>query len=194
MAANPKAKWTIEAYLDHERESDIRHEYYLGEIFAMAGAEPVHVDIGSNVISSLVVQTKGRNCKVHNPDMRVTTATGLYTYPDISVVCGERRFNTDKPKTLLNPMVIIEVLSPSTENYDRGDIFHHYASISELRAYVLIDSQRRRIECFSRQEDGAWRIDLIADGDARPLELSAIACSLTLAEVYEGVDLDNGEG
>jgi Uma2 family endonuclease len=184
MAANHKAKWTIEAYLDHERESDIRHEYYLGEIFAMAGAEPVHVDIRSNTQTALMNKLKGKPCKVHDTDMRVKTATGLYTYPDISVVCGERRFNTDKPKTLLNPMVIIEVLSPSTENYDRGDKFHHYASISELRAYVLIDSQRRRIECFSRQEDGAWRIDLNADDDTRPLELQAIGCALTLAEVY----------
>lgn len=190
MAANPKPKWTVEAYLDFERESDIRHEYYQSEIFAMAGAQPVHVDIASNVISSLVVQTKGRNCKVHNPDMRVKTATGLYTYPDISVVCGERRFNNDRPKTLLNPMVVIEVLSPSTENYDRGDKFHHYASIPELRAYVLVDSQRKRIECFARQEDGAWQIDLIGGEDTRALELKAIGCSLTLADVYEGVEFE----
>lgn len=190
MAANPKPKWTVEAYLDFERESDIRHEYYQSEIFAMAGAQPVHVDIASNVISSLVVQTKGRNCKVHNPDMRVKTATGLYTYPDISVVCGERRFNNDRPKTLLNPMVVIAVLSPSTENYDRGDKFHHYASIPELRAYVLVDSQRKRIECFARQEDGAWQIDLIGGEDTRALELKAIGCSLTLADVYEGVEFE----
>jgi Uma2 family endonuclease len=126
--------------------------------------------------------------------MRVKTATGLYTYPDISVVCGERRFNNDKPKTLLNPMTVIEVLSPTTENYDRGDNFHHCASIPELRAYVLIDSQRQRMECFARQEDGAWQIDLIAGDDTRALELEAIGCMLTLADVYEGVEFEGQEG
>jgi Uma2 family endonuclease len=122
--------------------------------------------------------------------MKVKTATGLYTYPDISVVCGERRFNNDKPKTLLNPTVVIEVLSPSTEAYDRGDKLHHYASIPSLRAYVLIDSQRKRIECFSRHDNGSWQIDSIAEEDTRALELNVIGSSLALEDVYSGVEFE----
>ena len=186
MAVNVKRKWTVDEYLAFERESEIRHEFLDGEIFAMAGAEPAHNDIFSNTHNSLMNQIKGRPCKVNGPDMRVKTASGLYTYPDISVVCGERQFNDDRPRTLLNPTVIVEVLSPSTEAYDRGDKFHHYRSIPAFREYVLISSTRQQIEHFARQADDSWRIAVLDSADGT-LALTSIDCTLTLADVYVGV-------
>ncbi|MCL4246909.1 MAG: Uma2 family endonuclease [Anaerolineae bacterium] len=186
MAVNVKRKWTVDEYLAFERESEIRHEFLDGEVFAMAGAEPAHVDIRTNTQTSLVLQLRGRPCKVNDQDMRVKTASGLYTYPDISVVCGERQFNDDKPRTLLNPMVIVEVLSPSTESYDRGDKFHHYRSIPTFQEYVLISSTRQQIEHWARQADDSWRITVLDSADGA-LELTSIGCKLTLADVYVDV-------
>ncbi len=189
MAVNPKQQWTVEQYLDFERESEIRHEFYNGEIFAMAGAEPAHNDIFSNTHFCLMRQLSTRPCKVHGSDMRVKTPSGLYTYSDISVVCGERRFNDDRPRTLLNPTLIVEVLSPATESYDRGDKFHHYRSLPSLQAYVLIASTRQRIELFARQPNETWRIDVFEASDA-VVDLQSIGCSLPLAEVYANVEFD----
>lgn len=154
----------------------------------MSGAEPAHVDIVSNTISALMNSLKGRPCKVHNPDMRVLTVSRLSTYPDISVVCGERQFNDDRPRALLNPTVIIEVLSPSSAAYDRGDKFHHYRSIPALREVVLIESTRRRIEVFTRQPGDSWQITVVDDTGA--VELTSLDCALSLADVYDGVVFD----
>ncbi|MCC6617143.1 MAG: Uma2 family endonuclease [Anaerolineae bacterium] len=186
MAVEVKRKWTVDEYLAFERESEIRHEYFDGEVSARSGAEPAHNDIFSNTHNSLMNQVKGRPCKVNGPDMRVKTRSGLYTYPDISVVCGERQFNDDKPPSLLNPIVIVEVLSPSTESYDRGDKFHHYRSIPSFREYVLISSTRQQIEHWARQPDDSWRIAVV-DAANGAIELASVGCKLTLADVYVDV-------
>lgn len=189
MAANPKDLWTVEAYLAFERESDVKHEYFAGEIFAMAGAEPGHVDVRSNVQFSLMKQLKGRPCKVHDNDMRVKTPSGLYTYPGISVVCGDRHFNDDKPRTLLNPTVIVEVLSPTTEAYDRGDKFRQYRSLPSLQEYILIASTQKQVELWARQTNDTWRITVVQDDDGS-IELTSIDCTLSIADVYDGVTFD----
>ena len=195
MSALPRKRWTPETYLTFEGDSEEKHEYIGGEVYSMTGASENHNLIVANTIIALGIQLRKRPCKLYPSDMLLhIPAVNDYYYPDITVVCGEANIVHDKRDILLNPTLIIEVLSPSTENYDRGDKFHHYASIPELRAYVLIDSQRRRIECFARQEDGAWQIDLIADDDTRALELKAIDCSLILADVYEGVEFEGQEG
>jgi len=186
MAVSVKRKWTVDEYLAFEREREIRHEYFDGEIFAMSGAGPAHVDIRTNTQTSLVIQLRGRPCKVNDQDMRVKTASGLYTYPDISVVCGERAFNDDKPPSLLNPTVIVEVLSPSTESYDRGDKFRHYRSIPSFREYVLISSTHQQIEHFARTADDSWRIT-VADAPDGAIALESIGCTLTLADIYVDV-------
>lgn len=190
MAANPQHILSYDEYLTLEREGGARHEYFNGEVFAMSGAEPAHVDIVSNTISALMSGLKERPCKVHNPDMRVLTASRLSTYPDISVVCGERQFNDDRPRALLNPTVIIEVLSLSSAAYERGDKFHHYRSIATLREYVLIASTRRRIEVFTRQPGDSWQITVLDDAGA--VELASIGCALALPDVYDGVEFDAG--
>jgi Uma2 family endonuclease len=190
MAANPKERWTVSQYLELERETGIRHQYLDGEVFAMAGAEPAHNDIFTNTITSIVTQLKSRPCKVHGPDMRIKTKSRLYTYPDISIVCGQRQFNTDKPRTLLNPTVLIEILLPSTEAYDRGDKFHHCRTIASLREYVLIASLRERIECFSRQADDSWRMNVI-DTPEGVLTLDSINCQLAMMDVYADVETES---
>jgi Uma2 family endonuclease len=192
MAANPQTRHTIEDYLAMERDSEIKHEYFQGEIFAMAGASPEHVDIRSNAQYSLMdqIKQKKKSCKVHDQDMRVKTGSGLYTYPDISITCGKRLFNQDKPPTLLNPTVVIEVLSPSTSDYDRGDKFHHYRTITGFQAYILIDSSKPRIEIFERTPDGTWRID-VADTPDGVIEIASIGCTLSIADVYDGVAFDD---
>ena len=189
MAANPKEGWTVSQYLALERDTGIRHQYLNGEVFAMAGAEPAHNDIFTNAITAIVTQLKARPCKVHGSDMRVKTKSGLYTYPDISIVCGNRQFNSDKPRTLLNPTVLIEILSPTTEAFDRGDKFHHYRTIASLREYVLIASVRERIECFSRQDDDSWRM-MVIDQPNDVLILESVTCQLVMRDIYTDVELE----
>src|ERR1044072_9754283 len=134
MASHPKNYFTPEEYLEMERKADCKNEYFNGEIFAMGGASPRHVLIVTNVVSELRTQLKNRPCTVYSTDLRVrVSATGLYTYPDVIVVCGEPRFADDHRDTLLNPTLIVEVLSNSTKDYDRGDKFEQYRALESFR-------------------------------------------------------------
>ena len=174
-------------YLDFERVSESKHAYFAGEVFAMSGASEAHNLICTSTSFLLYGQLRGRSCKVYPGDMRVKVeVTGLYTYPDISVVCGEAQFSDDHLDTLVNPTVIIEVLSPSTEGYDRGKKFQHYREITSLNEYVLISQDSPRIERYGRQPDGTWVFD-DAHGLDASLALASIDCKLVLAEVYEQV-------
>jgi Uma2 family endonuclease len=174
-------------YLVFERTSDVKHEFFAGEVFAMTGASEAHNLICANMITTLKNQLRGRPCKVYPSDMRVKIeAARLYTYPDISVVCGEAQFADEMLDTLVNPMVIIEVLSPSTERYDRGKKFQQYRDLPSLQEYVLITQDGPRIERFRLQETGIWEFT-DAKGLEASLELSSIGCVLALAEVYEQV-------
>src|SRR5258708_7680372 len=136
MSALPEMTWTVERYLAFERESDLRHEYLNREIFALAGASLRHNLIAANTLASLHSQLRKRECTVYPSDMRLKVSrTGLYTYPDLSVVCGTPQLEDDHQDTLLNPTLIIEVLSPSTESYDRGKKFQHYRTVETLPNY-----------------------------------------------------------
>lgn len=151
----------------------------------MSGASAEHNDIVWNLASSLHAQLRGRPCRASIADMRLqVSATGLYTYPDIVVVCGERRFT--EPDTLLNPTLIVEVLSPSTEAYDRGKKFGHYRTIETLQEVVLVAQDRVNVERFSRQPEGAWLLSEAKRLDDR-LALPSIGCELLLADVYDRV-------
>ncbi|MCP4662549.1 MAG: Uma2 family endonuclease [bacterium] len=143
MSAEAERKWTVEQYLAFERESETKHEYYDGETFAMAGASPAHNLISWNIAMALGPQVRSRGCFGFPADMRLRIpATGLYTYPDVVVVCGEPEFDQQRD-TLLNPTLIIEILSPSTEDYDRGRKFAHYRSLESLAAYLVIAQEGR---------------------------------------------------
>ena len=192
MSSVPKLRFTPEEYLELERKAEYKSEYLDGEIFAMAGARREHNLIVSNVIASLHSQLRGRACETYPSDMRVkVTATGLRTYPDVVVVCGEPHFEDENGDTLLNPTLLVEVLASTTEAYDRGEKFAHYRLLESLAEYVLIAQDRCRVERFTRQPDGQWLLSEARDlGEA--IALPSVGSQLTLAEVYERVKLPAG--
>ena len=185
MSAEPHRRVSLESYLAAERQAEIKSEYLNGEVFAMSGASREHNLIAWNLSAALHSQLKGRGCEAYVGDMRVhIPATGLYTYPDLAVVCGEPRFEDGELDTLLNPAVLIEVLSPSTEGYDRGKKAANYRTLDSLREYLLVSQEEVRVELFTRQEDGHWLLS-----EASRLEdtvsLASIGCTLRLADVYD---------
>lgn len=194
MAIDPERYWTPAEYLAFEREQgEAKHEYLDGSIIpmtetirGMAGASLAHNRIVSNVVISLGTQMRGRPCDVFSADMRLhVPATGLYTYPDIVALCDEPQFVDDQMDVLLNPSLISEVLSPSTEAYDRGSKFDHYRSIESLQTYLLIAQDRAYVEQFQRQENG-WLLTVAKGLDAR-ISLVSIGCGLALTEMYDRV-------
>ena len=189
MSTQPKTYLTPEQYLEIERKAEYKSEYFAGEMFAMSGAKFEHVMMVGNITRELSEQLRSRQCFVLSADMRVrVTATGLYTYPDVAVVCGEPQLLDKELDTLLNPVLIVEVLSPSTEAYDRGRKFEHYRSIESLKEYLLVSSDRAHIDLFARQSDGRWLLTS-ADRLEETIELESVGCRLALAAVYEKVDL-----
>ncbi|WP_020395713.1 Uma2 family endonuclease [Thiolinea disciformis] len=176
-----------EDYLKLEDISTEKHEFYQGQVFAMAGGTFQHARIGLNVTTELAVRLRAKPCQPMNSDMRIVTPSGLNTYPDASVYCGKPEL-TDNNKTLLNPVLIIEVLSPSTRSYDRGDKFHHYRSIPSLRDYLLIDSETILVEHYQRKGTYEWNLHeyrQLTD----VLSLVSIEQQLTVSVFYEGVEL-----
>ena len=187
MSSLPKTRLTAEQYLEIERKAEFKSEYYRGEMFAMSGARAPHVTIVFNVSGELRTQLRGRQCNGYSNDMRVQVAdTGLYTYPDMVVVCGEPAFLDEKRDTLLNPTVVIEVLSESTEAYDRGKKFELYRSLESLAEYVLISSLEVSVERYTRQSDGSWNYSARTKLD-ESIDLKSIDCQLRLADLYERV-------
>ena len=182
-SAATKIRFTPQEYLALERKSETRNEYYNGEIFAMAGASREHNLIVANLLRDIGNQLEDRPCESYPSHMRVfIEATGLYTYPDVSVVCGEPRFQDREVDTLLNPTVIVEVLSPSTEAYDRGDKFRHYRRIDSLREFVLISQDRMMVERYTRQGKD-WVLSDMTDPD-QVLKLESIGCQIPLDRIY----------
>jgi Uma2 family endonuclease len=189
MSLQPKSLHTPEEYLVLERKAGYKSEYFAGEIFAMSGASEQHNLIVANVVATLHTQFRNRPCKVYASDMRVKVSpTGLYTYPDVVALCSEPRFDDDQKDTLLNPTVIIEVLSPSTEAYDRGDKFGHYRKLASLTEYILISQEKIHIERYVRQPDNQWLLSETS-GLHDTVQLPSINCTLVLDEVYEKVEI-----
>ena len=187
MTAVPRKKLTPAEYLAIERTAAFKSEYLNGEMFAMAGASPAHNVIKENLIGELYARLKGGPCRSYSSDQRVkVSATGLYTYPDIAIVCGPPEFDPDDPNTLLNPQVIIEVLSESTERYDRTTKFRHYQRIEPLREYILVAQDEPAVERFVRQTRWDWLFTPVAGLDAT-LELATVPARVALADVYAGV-------
>jgi len=188
MSAIPKIKLTPEEYLEFERKSEIKHEFFDGEIFAMSGAKRNHNKITTNLSGLVWQHLKGKNCENYSNDMRVfVPETGLYTYPDLVVVCGEPQFQDDVFDTLLNPILLVEVLSETTESYDRGKKFQHYRSIESLQEYVLVGQDEARIEKYVRRGDGFWLLSE-AVGLSAEIEFPSIECRIPLREVYDKIN------
>lgn len=189
-------RYTIEEYLAFERESEERHEYLDGQIYAMAGESTQHADISVNVVSELRSQLKGTPCRVWTKDTKVLSGPaiktyrstkGLFSYPDLVVVCGEPQFLDEHQDGLLNPTVIIEVLSPSTESFDRGEKFRRYRThVASLTDYVQVSQALPLIEHFRRQPNDEWVLSTVSAMDSS-LHLASIDCTLQLSEVYDRV-------
>jgi Uma2 family endonuclease len=195
MSAQPHYRYTPEEYLALERIATEKHEYFDGKIFQMSGASYAHNVVRANLVATLRPSLRKQNCDAVSNDLRVhIPATGLYTYPDVVVLCGQAQFLDNTLDTLLNPVALIEVLSPTTEQYDRTTKFDHYRSIPSLREYILVSLANPRVECFRRNQDNTvppenmiWSYRAATSiEDSAKLELLQIA--LPLREVYERID------
>lgn len=187
MVASPQNSYlTTEEYLQLETASDIKHEYFDGEVFAMAGATDTHVTIAGNIFALLLTHLRGSGCRVYISDMKVRIETkNRFFYPDVMVTCESK----DKENTTYKefPSLIIEVLSDSTEAFDRGDKFADYQSLPSLQEYVLINTKKARIECFRRTDDGLWLLQFY-ELDKINFELTSVDFSGKIEEVYQEVD------
>ena len=185
-----KSKFTIEEYLQMEQASEEKHEYYQGEIFAMSGAKVPHNIIAMNLAISLGLKLKGKSCKPFNSDQRIhIPQSSLFTYPDISIVCGEIITLNNDDWNVLNPSVIIEVLSPGTKDYDRGGKFKLYRDIATLKEYILVDSETVSIEVFRINDGGHWELEEYRKIDDS-LSVKWIGVSIPVIEIYEGTKLE----
>ncbi len=186
MVALPQKTHITEAeYLAFERNSETKHEFVDGEVFAMTGASRAHNLIGTNLTRIIGTQLRGKGCEIYASDMRVKVDK-KYVYPDVTVVCGEAQFADKEFDNLLNPTVIFEILSNTTESYDRGTKSENYRKLKSLQEYVLVAQHKPHVERYLRQADGTWNLKE-ANGLEGRLELTAIGCTLHLAEVYEQV-------
>lgn len=179
---------TPEEYLAMERQAETKSEYFNGGVYAIPSANVWHATIMVNIVAYLGVKFKGRPCVAFTSDMRIkVSATGLYTYPDAVVICGKAKLEDREQDTLLNPTVIFEIFSPSTEGYDRGAKFAHYQTLESLTDYVLISQTEAKVEHFARQPGGKWLLSVYKGLEAVTL-LPSIGCDLPLAEVYDKVE------
>ncbi len=190
MSALPKRQFTPEEYLALEVKAEYKSQYVAGEIFAMAGTQISHNEVIGNIIIALGTRFRGRACHVYFTDIRLRVAAGdLYTYPDVMALCGEPKLETTgNPPSLLNPQVIFEVLSPSTEAFDRGDKFARYRKLDSLTDYVLVCADRMRVEQHTLQPSGVWTYEEY-EHPSNHLRLASIDCHLPLAEIYDKVTL-----
>lgn len=195
MSSLTDTYYTPEQYLALEREAEYKSEYIHGQIYAMAGASEEHNLIAGNILAAMHAQFRGRPCRVYTSDMRVKVNAGdMYTYPDVVAVCGEPRFEDRHVDTLLNPTVIVEVLSPSTEAYDRGVKFARYRRIESLLDYILVSQDRALVEHFVRHGDGGdqWLLTEIS-GPEGSLHLASVGCAISLRDIYDKVSLPDVE-
>lgn len=187
-------RYTPAEYYELERAAEYKSDYYDGEIFAMAGGTGEHSQITGNVIIAVGIRLRGGPCTVRESNLRMKVkATGLRTYPDAAVYCGPVEYDPDdgERRTALNPTVVFEVLSPSTEGYDRGFKAQHYRRIDSLRAYVFVAQDRAHVEVEQRQADGAWLLREV-DGLDAVIRIEPLGIDLPLAEIYDRIPFDAG--
>ena len=185
-AAGPEDFYTVEEYLTSERRGEIKHEYTSGLVVAMAGASRAHNLITGNVARRFGNQLEGKPCETYSSDMRVRTTPTEYTYQDVVVVCGEPQFEDAEVDTLLNPTVIVEVLSKSTERRDRVEKFSDYRGMPTLKEYILVSQNKMHVEHYVRQPDNEWTVTDINQPDGK-VTISSINGELHLSEVYDRV-------
>lgn len=181
--------FTVADYLDYERNAPERHEFLDGNVYAMAGESPRHSTICYNLYGITQNQLRGKRCRGFSPNMKVATnEKGLYSYPDLAIVCSQPKYHDKKGDVLTNPTVIFEVLSPSTESYDRGEKFLRYVNgIKSLTDYILISQNNPTIEHFQKQSSSEWKKTEI-EGIESVLKIASIECEISLTELYDLVE------
>jgi len=193
MSTQPKTFITPEEYLELERKAEYKSEYYNGEMFAMSGTSLKHNTIAMQLYGLVGQHLRGKKCRAYPSELRVLVApSGLYTYPDLVVVCGAPQLTDAYNDTLVNPTLVAEILSPSTENYDRGNKAKLYREIPSLRELLLISQDCFDVELYQRRDDGSWSLFDAVGLDAS-VHLTSIDCTLRLAELYENVVADSAE-
>jgi Uma2 family endonuclease len=186
MSLQPERHYSVDDYFVAEESSPLKHEYYRGEIFAMAGALVAHNDISANVLTALRVALRGKGCRAFGSDLRIKTPGGLYTYPDVSVICGRVKLVAGRPDTATNPVLLVEVLSDATRDYDRGEKFALYKAIPTLREYLVIEQAEVSVEHFARKRGTKWSSRLFTSLESA-VPLGAADIRLGLADVYREV-------
>lgn len=189
MSTAPNTLLTPEQYLEIERAAPYKSEYFNGEMFAMSGGRAPHNLIAMNTGRELSAALRARPCRVYGSDMRVRTSNGLHTYPDLVVTCGKEQFADATQDVLLNPLAIVEVLSPSTEAYDRGKKFASYRTIPSLCEYLLLASDGMDADLHVRRNDGTWLLTSVS-GSEGAVTLDSVGCTLKLADLYEKVQFE----
>jgi Uma2 family endonuclease len=180
-----RVRYTYAEYLALEASSNVKHEYLDGQIYGMAGGTPQHAALAAAIVGLLFGQLRS-GCRAHSADLRLRVqATGLATYPDVTIVCGRSERDPEDEQAVTNPTAIVEVLSPSTEGYDRGDKFEHYKTIASLRQYVLVAHDRRRVEVWTRSGEDGWTHEVSEDGETATL--SSIGCTVGVRALYDAV-------
>ena len=188
--ALPRSYISPEQYVRMEEQSQQKHEYFNGEIFLMAGGTPRHNLISTNIASELRSRLRGLGCRPYNSDQRIyIPANGLYTYPDVSVICGEEEYVPGDTTTLVNPLLIVEVLSPSTAKKDRFDKFELYQGLESFKGYVLVEQARPHIQYWQRGDDGQWLGKMVLGLEAT-LKVDVLGIDLPLRFIYEDVAFD----
>lgn len=190
MSTKKKHRYTPAEYLELERAAEVKSEYLNGEIFLMSGASRRHNLIAANILRLVATHLLGSPCETYINDMRVqVSAAGLYTYPDVVVVCDKPVFEDQHFDTLQNPTLIVEVLSPSTEAYDRGRKFEYYRKLASLREYLVVSQDAPHVDRFVVDDLGRWTL-FDASGLDAALDVSTIDCSLRLADVYDRIEFE----
>lgn len=185
MTVAPKLKMTAAEYLEFERASEVKHEFHDGEVFLMAGASRNHDIVTVNLLVELAKHLKGKPCRAHSDDIKVSVdQNGKYLYPDISVICNEAAFT--EPDVANDATIIVEVLSESTEAYNRGKKFQLYQGLPSLKEYVLVAQDEMKAEVFRRSNSGRWEYELVAEAMSL-LQLPSIGFEIILSEIYDGV-------
>jgi Uma2 family endonuclease len=183
MSSARATHFSYAEYLAFEASSNVKHEYLEGQIYAMAGGTPDHAALAAAVIGLLFPQLRGGTCRALDSDLRVRVrATGLATYPDVTVVCGPRELDPDDPHAVTNPTLIVEVSSPSTEEYDRSDKFEHYKQLPSLKQYVIVSHREHNVTVWSRNTGETWTSAIAQDG--RSAELSSVSANIDVRELY----------
>src|SRR5882724_1471474 len=186
MASNPVSKLSEEQCLAIERAAEFKSEFLDGVMYAMSGGSLRHSDLASNLVGELRGILRGSECKAFNSDLRVRVSGSMYAYPDISVVCGKPALADSQNDVLLNPIVIFEVLSPSTEHYDRGVKFHLYRTIESLQEYILVNQDKIMVEQYVRGDAKTWILHDLQNPDDE-LRMESIHAALPLRRIYDGV-------